>query len=263
MTIDYRIVIPSYQRPQILKDKSLALLKKHKIPIDKIDVLLGTEEEGQEYRKVLSNGYARNFIYHGQKGIGAVRNWIRWYYKYQTNIKYVVYMDDDIQEILDWQTPVKDIEELIVDMFYETEIKKLNLWGISPFHNPFFMKKTITTNLRYICGAFCGELIDRSKHDIYTEFDHYEDMAFSCEHYLRDGGVVRNNGVAIITKYFGDGGINASYNGIDNRKKDMEEASSHFSFRYGSMCRIIQKKYGYDIRLNGMFKNPESTVAIA
>ena len=243
MTIDYRIVIPSYQRPQILKDKSLALLKKHKIPIDKIDVLLSTEEEGQEYRQVLANGYAKNFIYHGQKGIGAVRNWIRWYYKYQTNVKYVVYMDDDIQDILDWQTPIASLETMIVDMFYETETKKLNLWGISPFHNPFFMKKTITTNLRYICGAVCGEIIDRSKHDIYTEFDHYE-----------DGGVVRNNGICIITKYFGEGGINASYNGLDNRKKDMELASEHFKWRYGDMCRIIKKKYGYDIRLNGKFK---------
>jgi len=168
MTIDYRIVIPSYQRPHILEDKTLALLKKHKIPIDKIDVLLGTAEEAKIYRQVLGNGYARNFILHGQKGIGAVRNWIRWYYKYQTNIKYVVYIDDDIQEILDWQTPIKNLEELIVDMFYETEIKKLNLWGISPFHNPFFMKKTITTNLRYICGAFCLLFNDPATNEIYT-----------------------------------------------------------------------------------------------
>ena len=77
--IDYKIVIPSYQRPQIFKDKTLALLKKYKIPIDNIDLLLGTPEEGQEYRKVLGNGFATNFIYHGQKGIGAVRNWIKWF----------------------------------------------------------------------------------------------------------------------------------------------------------------------------------------
>jgi len=254
MTIDYRIVIPSYQRPQILKDKSLALLKHHKIPIDKIDVLLGTEEEGQMYREVLGNGYAKNFIYHGQKGIGSVRNWIRWYYKYESNIKYVVYMDDDIQQILDWQTPVKDIEELIVDMFYETEIKKLNLWGLSPFSNPFFMKKTITTNLRYICGAVCGELIDRDKHDIYVDTDHGEDFQFSMEYFLRDGGVVRNNGVCIVTKYFGDGGINESYGGLEERKKDMKVACLYLKERYGNMCRVIEKKYGYDIRLNGHYK---------
>ena len=56
--IDYKIVIPSYQRPQIFKDKTLALLKKYKIPIDNIDLLLGTPEEGQEYRKVLGNSFA-------------------------------------------------------------------------------------------------------------------------------------------------------------------------------------------------------------
>jgi len=255
MTIDYRIVIPSYARPHILKEKTLALLYNQQIPFEKVDILLGTKEEGEVYREALGKQYTKNFIYHGQKGIGAVRNWIRWYYKHQTNVKYIVYIDDDIQDILDWQKPIESLQNFIEDIFFETETRKLNLWGISPFHNPFFMKKTITQNLRYICGAFCGEIIDRDKHDIYTEFDHYEDMAFSCEHFLRDGGVVRNNGVAIITKYFGKGGINESYGGLENRKKDMEEASEHFKWRYGDMCRVIEKTYGFDIRLNGKYKN--------
>ena len=252
--IDYKIVIPSYQRPQIFKDKTLALLKKYKIPIDNIDLLLGTPEEGQEYRKVLGNSFATNFIYHGQKGIGAVRNWIKWYYKYQTNVKYVVYLDDDITSILDWQTPIENLESFIENMFYETETRKLNLWGISAFHNPFFMKKTITTNLKYICGAFSGEIIDRTKHDIYCDVDHGEDFQFTCEYFLRDGGVLRNNGVCIVTKYFGDGGINASYGGLEERKKDMEVQCKYLNERYGSMTRLIEKKYGYDIRLNGFYK---------
>tara|TARA_R110000851_G_scaffold320815_1_gene485872 strand:+ start:295 stop:1062 length:768 start_codon:yes stop_codon:yes gene_type:complete len=252
--IDYKIVIPSYQRPQIFKDKTLALLKKYKIPIDNIDLLLGTPEEGQEYRKVLGNGFATNFIYHGQKGIGAVRNFIKWYYKYQTNIKYVIYLDDDIEDILDWDKPIENFESFIENMFYETETKGLNLWGVSAFHNPFFLKKTITTNLKYICGAFNGEIIDRTKHDIYTEYDHFEDFAFTCEHYIRDGGVVRNNGVCIKTKYFSPGGICASYGGLENRKKDMEEASKHFKWRYGNMCRVIEKAYGFDLRLNSRYK---------
>ena len=253
--IDYKIVIPSYQRPQIFKDKTLALLKKYKIPIDNIDLLLGTPEEGQEYRKVLGNSFATNFIYHGQKGIGAVRNWIKWYYKYQTNVKYVVYLDDDITSILDWQTPIENFESFIENMFYETETRKLNLWGISAFHNPFFMKKTITTNLKYICGAFSGEIIDRTKHDIYCDVDHGEDFQFTCEYFLRDGGVLRNNGVCIVTKYFGDGGINASYGGLEERKKDMEVQCKYLNERYGSMTRLIEKKYGYDIRLNGFYKS--------
>ena len=252
--IDYKIVIPSYKRPQIFKDKTLALLKKYKIPIDNIDLLLGTPEEGQEYRKVLGNEFATNFIYHGQKGIGAVRNWIKWHYKYQTNIKYVVYIDDDIEDILDWQTPLENFESFIENMFYETETKGLNLWGISAFHNPFFMRKTLTTNLKYICGAFNGEIIDRTKHDIYVDTNHIEDFQFTMEHFLRDGGVLRNNGVCIKTKYFGIGGINESYGGLENRKKDMKVACLYMKERYGDMCRVIEKKYGYDLRLNGFYK---------
>lgn len=255
MTINYRIVIPSYQRPQILKQKTLAILRNQQIPIDKVDILLGTKEEGQEYRKVLGNQYPKNFTYHGQKGIGAVRNWIKWYYKYETNVKYVVYIDDDISSILDWQTPIKNLESFIEDIFFETETRKLNLWGVSAYHNPFFMKKNITTNLKYICGAFSGEIIDRDKHDIYCDVDHGEDFQFTCEYFLRDGGVVRNNGVCLVTKYFGDGGINASYNGLENRKKDMEVQCKYLNHRYASMTRLIEKKYGYDIRLNGKFKN--------
>ena len=255
MTIDYRIVIPSYQRPQILKEKTLALLHNHQIPIDKVDVLLGTKEEGIEYRKVLGNGFAKNFIYHGQKGIGAVRNWIKWYYKYETNVKYVVYVDDDIDSILDWQKPIENLESFIEDIFFETETRKLNLWGVSAYHNPFFMKKDITTNLKYICGAFCGEIIDRDKHDIYVDTDHIEDFQFTMEYFLRDGGVVRNNGVCIKTKYFAEGGICASYGGLENRKKDMKVAVLYMKERYGDMCRVIEKTYGYDLRLNGKFKN--------
>ena len=239
MTINYRIVIPSYQRPHILKEKTLAILRNQQIPIDKVDILLGTKEEGEEYRKVLGNQYPKNFTYHGQKGIGAVRNWIRWYYKYQTNVKYVVYIDDDITSILDWQKPIQNLESFIEDMFYETEVKKLNLWGVSAFHNPFFMKKNITTNLKYICGAFCGEIIDRDKHDIYCDVDHGEDFQFTCEYFLRDGGVVRNNGVCLVTKYFGDGGINASYNGLENRQKDMEVQCKYLNDRYGPMTRLM------------------------
>ena len=71
---------------------------------------------------------------------------------------------------------------------------------------------------------------------------------------MRDGGVLRNNGVCIVTKYFGDGGINASYGGLEERKKDMEIQCKYLNERYGSMTRLIEKKYGYDIRLNGFYK---------
>ena len=253
--VNYRIVIPTYKRPHILKDKTLKLLDSHNIPPERIDILIATPKEGKEYKLVLPEKYHNRIIYHYQKGIGAVRNFIQSYYKYETKEKYLVSIDDDINKILDWDIPIKNLDEFIVDMFYETEVRKLCLWGVSAYHNTFFMKKDISTNLKYICGAFNGTIIDRSKSDIQTEFDHFEDMCFSCEYFLRDGGVVRNNGVSLITKYFEEkGGICESYGGLEERKKDMALASNDVKDRYGDMVRIVEKKFGFDIRLNGFYK---------
>ena len=253
--INYKICIPSYKRPNILKDKTLKLLEHHKIQPKNIDILISTPAEGLEYKAILPKKYHSRIIYHHQKGIGPVRNFIQGYYKHETKVKYLVSIDDDIDKILDWDIPIANLDKFIKEMFKKTEEEKLCLWGISAFHNTFFMKQDISTNLKYICGAFNGVIIDRTKHDIETEFDHFEDMAFSCEYFLRDGGVVRNNGVSIVTKYFGEGGINASYGGLDNRKKDMEIASQDVKDRYAEMVRIVEKKFGFDIRLNSRYKN--------
>jgi len=256
--VNYRIVIPSYKRANILKDKTLKLLEQHNIDPMNIDILIATPSEGKEYKLVLPKKYHKCIIYHYQKGIGAVRNFIQGYYKYETKVKYLVSIDDDIDKILDWDKPIKNLDEFINDMFVETEIRKLCLWGVSAYHNTFYMKKDISTNLKYICGAFFGLIIDRKKHDIQTEFDHFEDFAFSCEYFIRDGGVVRNNGVALVTKYFEQkGGICESYGGLENRKKDMKIGSQHFNNRYGDMCRIIEKAYGFDVRLNSRYKIEE------
>ena len=41
-------------------------------------------------------------------------------------------------------------------MYNETKKRNLKFWGICGFNNAFFMKDKITTNLKYIIGAFCG-----------------------------------------------------------------------------------------------------------
>ena len=251
--MNYKIVIPSLDRAVVLKTKTLFLLKQYNIPNHNIDILLSTKEEGELYKKIIGNDY--NLIFHGQSGIGAVRNFIKHYYKYNTDLDYLVYIDDDIDAINKIDKPVEDLDFFIKNMFDITKNLGFNLWGICCFDNPYFLNESISTNLKYICGGFCGEIIDRSKHDIYTEFDHFEDFAFTCKHFIRDGGVVRNNEYCVIIKNFAEGGIVKSYGGLENRKKDMEKASHYFISRYGSMARIKIKKYGYDIRLNHNFKN--------
>ena len=253
--INYKICIPTYKRPEILKDKTLKLLEHHKIQPKNIDILIATPEEALEYKLVLPKKYHSRFIYHYQKQIGPVRNFIQGYYANETKVKYLVSIDDDLDQIMDWDKPLENLDKFIQDMFRETEKEKLCLFGVSAYHNTFFMKQDISTNLKYICGAFTGLIIDRTKDVIQTEFNHFEDFAFSCEFFLRDGGVVRNNGISLKTKYFCvQGGICEAYGGLAERKKDMELACHDVKDRYGEMVRIVDKAYGKDLRLNCRYK---------
>jgi len=251
--MNYIIAIPSYKRAKILKEKTLAFLKKHSIPREHIEIFVESEEMKKNYEKIIG---PYTFVITHAKGIGATRNFLRYYYKYETHHTNVLYIDDDIEELNDYDTPIQDLHRFIKEAFVITKSAKLNLWGVSPFHNTFYLKDSITTTLKYICGCFCGEIIARDKHDIYTDVDHGEDFQFSMEHFIRDGGVLRFNKIAIVTKYFEEeGGICGSVGGLKNRQKTMEENCKYLVDRYSGMCRLIEKKYGYDIRLNHRYKN--------
>lgn len=259
--MNYRIVIPTYKREQTISIKTLALLRRHNIPYENIDILVEDQEQVNSYLKYISSDY--NFICHYQKGIGAVRNWIRYYYKHETNVNHIVSLDDDIDEIMDFDQPMCDLNGYIEKMFNTTANAKLNYWGVSNLHNTFYMTPgKITTGLKYIAGAFNGEIIARDKEDIQVAFDTLEDFAFTCEFYLRDDGVIRDNGVWLKTKYFNDGGICETYGGTMARKKAMEKDSIDLCTIYGDMVKRIEQDYGYDIKINSRWKKPKQDYII-
>lgn len=253
--MNYRIAIPSFERVPILVNKTFKLLKKHNISFDKIDLFLETKDLQDQYELYLDDTeYSHlgfNIIITDTVGIGAKRNFIRNYYRQEeTFCKYVVSIDDDIDDLCEMDKSLEGLENFIETAFIETESLNLNLWGVSAFHNAFFMKQNISTNLKYICGAFFGLIIDLDKTMLQTTYNHYEDFEFTIKHFHRDGGVVRFNDIALKTKYFAEGGINESYGGIVNRKQDMEVAGLRFVDEYRGIARLIEKKYGFDIRLN-------------
>jgi len=253
--MDYRIAIPSFERAPTLINKTFKLLKKHNITFDKVDLFLETKDMQDQYELYFDEtDYGHiNFriIITDTIGIGAKRNFIRNYYRQEdTFCKYVLSIDDDIDDLCEMDKSMTSLQDFIETAFVETESLNLNIWGVSAFHNSFFMKQTISTNLKYVCGAFFGLIIDLDKPMLQTTYNHYEDFDFTIQHFHRDGGVVRFNDIALKTKYFAEGGINESYGGIDNRKKDMEVAGLRFVDQYRGIARLIEKKYGFDIRLN-------------
>jgi len=243
----YRIAIPSFNRTIQLNTKTLVLLRKHKIDLSLVDVFLENEEQKEQYKSKNSN---LNYIVTNTTGIKDKRNIMRKYYRDTTTENNIVFIDDDIDEIYDGAKPIENLDEFLNYAFFQTKKRDLNFWGVCGFNNPFYLNDTISTNLKYICGAFCGLIIDRDKELLLTQFNHYEDFEFSILHFKRDKGVVRFNSIGLKTKYFGDGGINDSYGGLDKRQKDMEVAGNKFIALYPGYARLIKKKIGHDLRLN-------------
>tara|TARA_Y100000004_G_C8925986_1_gene417660 strand:- start:607 stop:1371 length:765 start_codon:yes stop_codon:yes gene_type:complete len=251
----YRFVIPSWKRPTILRDKTLAFLKQMEVPKELIDIVVETEVMKTEY---LEHNPGYNVVVSNTFGIMGKRNFVRTYYQYKTDLSYIVCIDDDIDMLMDWDVPMTAdrFYEVIEESFIQCEMNGATMWGVSPFHNTFFMKNNITTCLKYICGAFFGLIIDRDHPPLQTDYDHYEDFDFSCQHFLRDKALIRNNGVSIITKYFNpNGGITEWYGGKEQRKEAQKQDALRFIEQYPRMARIIEKPYGTDLRLNHLFKS--------
>ena len=250
----YKFVIPSWKRPTILKEKTLAFLKKMEVDKSLIDIVVETEVMKTEY---LQENPGYNVVVSNTFGIKGKRNFVRNYYQYKTDYDYIICIDDDIDDINDWDKPITSERffNLIEEMFIQCELNGATMWGVSPFHNVFYMKQSITTSLKYICGAFFGLIIDRDHQPLQTDFDHYEDFCFSAQHFLRDKSVIRNNAISIKTKYFNpDGGITEWYGGKEQRKVAQKQDAIRFIELYPGMAKIINKKYGADLRLNHLFR---------
>ena len=248
-----KIVIPSFNRENMIKVKTLDFLHRNNIDVDEIDIVVETDEMKDRYIESIGKDY--NIIVSNTTGVGEKRNFVRSHYRNETDLEEIVCIDDDIDELIDIDKPLL-LLRLIQDAFSLCKKYGICMWGLCPFHNPFFMSRSplISTNLKYICGAFFGLVIDRSKYLIHTDIDHGEDYQFTMEHFLRDGGVLRFNHISINTKYFEQkGGICESLGGLKNRQKQMKDNSEYLVERYEGMCSLRVKKMGYDIRLNGQF----------
>ena len=262
----YEVAIPSFNRPKLIKDKTLKLLGRLGIPNKPIKIFVGSQEQKKLYEKELGTSYV--IIVTFSKGIMEKRNFLETYYREQTVFDRVLYCDDDLEDILilNKKNPKvcdsinkERFDSYISQIFDFTEYHGLSIFGVSSLHNPFYMSYNTTTNLKYISGAFKGQIIRRNRHEIHATISHFEDYQFACEFFLRDGGVVRSNHISIKTKYFIEtGGICESMGGLAARKASMIPNSQYMVERYGPMVKVVDKKWGPELKLNYKYKDESS-----
>lgn len=230
--MDYDIVIPSYKRPDRLREATLTYLKEQGIPAKQITVVVATKEEFDIYKeKVPKELYGKMII--GKPGVMEVRNFITGYFPKDHK---VVSMDDDITDMLVKEGKklfsVPSLKQLIKMGFDLCEANGRHIWGIYPIANHFFMKDEPSTDLKFLIGHFFG-MINKK---VFTHIDYKEDYERSIEYSLMDGGVIRFNNIAAKTVFGAEGGVG-------------KKASERIAV-YKKEIAYLQKKYPGLVRLN-------------
>jgi len=247
---DLHIAIPTFQRPKTLVFRTLELLKD--IPSDYITIYVEDEIQEYLYKKFIPPQY--KIVQTNTKGIGQKRNKI----KMLNTAKWLFQIDDDIATIINKENhklSPKEVWELIINGFKECEEEaNCRLWGICGYSNHFFLKDTISTNLKFICGNFHGTIIDEDRETILTPIDLMEDYYNTLEHFCRDGVVLRFNGYGTKTRFAKEpGGLQTIYSPEDRAKHEKKNCLI-LQERYKNMVRIIEKERGMDLRLNHKYK---------
>jgi len=259
---EYVVAIPSYKRPETLRDRTLKILKDYKIDPKKIHIFVADKEQKKIYEDVLKDKYYHKIIV-GKPGIKNIRNFMPNYFK---EGQHIFYMDDDIYGIYDCINKgdkknkkgnklikLKSLKDLINNGFKLAKISGLTNWGVYPVYNPFFMKaKTnnlndyVGTKLCYVIGFLTGA-INNKKAEIRT-IDDKEDYERSIKYYLKDGGLLRFNNITCDTKCYKEpGGMQ-----VERTKERIHDSAVYLTKEYPNLCTLnTTKKSGFtEIRLN-------------
>jgi len=254
VTLGYRLAIPTYNRPEILKAKTLAYLSRCDIDTNNLDIFVENEFQLSLYYMELGDAYPElNYIVTHTSGICEKRNFVRYYYAMANYSRYVFCMDDDIDTIMKKDgTEATELDDFIERGFLECENVGATLFGISPLHNEFFLRDNISYNLNYVIGAFFGFISEEGEEPYTTDMEHYEDFDFSLAHYFKDKKIVRYNGYGLKTKYFEDsGGITYQMGGIEARREYMKNNAQYMVDKWGeSAVKITKNKWGIGLKLN-------------
>ena len=250
--MNYRFVIPSYQRYIKLKSLSLHYLDKQGIPKDKIYIFVRTDDEELHlYRLLKLQGY--NIIETKVKGIGKTHNAITEYFNEN---EWIIELDDDLIDVVDKNRQSIDSLTHELNMMIDVmDDMNINYGGFYQVANPLFMSQMnkYTFDLKYILGIF---RIRRIKKDIILYTNFAEDFENAILHYLRDGKILKNNWLCGKTKNYASGGCKGDGRNNVTEKKDKE----YIANKYPELATLFERKSGiWDLRLKSLKKNNKIT----
>lgn len=254
-------VIPSYQRADILKTKTLSMLTRYGITPDEIHVFIAdTPAERLAYQE-----YTRYNIHYGPVGLHHMRNFITSSFPdgtpivcFDDDIDDLVYMQED-ETVIDRKSakryplqsyPAHWFRTWIHDTFTYMFACGVRLFGIYPVKNGYFMKSLppISHDLRFCVGVLWGCIVDSR---IQITCEEKEDVERTLLYYRLHGpeSILRFNHIAPITKYY------KTHGGMQARGANRQDAAKTSAIQlvatFPDLCSLCtSKKSGvYEVKL--------------
>lgn len=242
----YIIAIPSYNRTEILTNKTLKFLKDYKINRELIYIFVANNIEFNNYTSAIPKDLYDKIIV-GKKGIANQRKFISHYFP---NGQHILSIDDDVEGLYKLVagsssklTKVNNLDGFIKSAFEQTIKHGLFIWGIYPTKNPLFMFDDTTYDMRFIIGVFYGYINRKEAKLNPTSNNTKEDVERSILFFKKDRGMVRFNNYAVKTKFLADdgGGIGSINKRITQNNKDAKMLEK----RYPDIVKVYYRKNGF------------------
>jgi len=234
----YVIAIPTYNRVEEIVSKTLPTLLNGGVAKSRIYIFVANTSQEKMYEAgVPKNMY--NKIVVGKKGIANQRKFIM---RYFPEGQYVVSIDDDVEELQrmvnsEKMAKLTDVHGFFIDAYKTLKKENRFLWGIYPVRNPFFMKKTVTTGLKFVIGVLHGYINRHSRHlEPSIQAESKEDYELSILYYKMDGGVVRFNFITTKTKFNAVGGLGK------DRQEMNANAAEYLVNKYPDIVTVFHRK---------------------
>jgi len=197
--MDYKIVIPSYNRFSTILGRTLKFLLSHNIDMNKVHIF--AHPFSYDEYKVIEEKIEGVKVIESKGGIMNSRNYITEYFDEGTNI---VSIDDDVDELIDLNTnqPIQNLDGFIKESF---NMCGNGIFGVCALTNKFYSNMKDKFGLQSIVATFCGFVNYKS---IVLTLDVCEDHERVIKYYQSNKTVLKRSWVGIKTKYWTNkGGI--------------------------------------------------------
>jgi hypothetical protein len=138
----YVVAIPSYNRHDVIVNKTLKTLHEGHINKNQIYIFVANKQQHKLYEEHVPQELYNKIII-GKLGITNQRRFISTYFP---EGQYIVSIDDDVEQVekmygSDRLVKVKNLHDFFMSAYELLKKENLYIWGIYPVRNPFFMKK--------------------------------------------------------------------------------------------------------------------------